>query len=239
MDCAKKGGYSYCQQYYTFVFNSTSLQCQPFKRQPCPVLSFLLTSQTFIMRAILERLSPPNSRSSFTDETTNRLNRFDRLPFMLDRWRGMVSIGVFITEKEIDTLSHLLFRFISKPRIVYAIYVQKDITKENTPFYTYPNGTVLYYPQGMYPLNMLRDLSIESISTTHFLLIDADVFLSRSMKKSIDGYRDLLSNHRNTLVMPLFDYLNHTHLDRCFAEGLCDELCCMFIKSKDQVESRA
>lgn len=87
----------------------------------------------------------------------------------------------------VDTLSHLLFRFISKPRIVYAIYVQKDITKENTPFYTYPNGTVLYYPQGMYPLNVLRDLSIESISTTHFLLIDADVFLSRSMKKSIDG----------------------------------------------------
>ena len=81
----------------------------------------------------------------------------------------MVSLGVFITEKEIDTLSHLLFRFISKPRIVYAIYVQKDIIKENTPFYTYPNGTVLYYPQGMYPLNVLRDLSIESISTTHFL----------------------------------------------------------------------
>lgn len=185
------------------------------------------------MRAILERLYPPNSRSSFTDETTNRLNRFDRLPFMLDRWRGMVSIGVFITEKEIDTLSHLLFRFISKPRIVYAIYVQKDITKENTPFYTYPNGTVLYYPQGMYPLNVLRDLSIESISTTHFLLIDADVFLSRSMKKSIDGYRDLLSNHRNTLVMPLFDYLNHTHLDRCFAEGLCDELYCSMIEGED------
>ena len=42
VDCVKKGGYSYCQQYYTFVFNSTSLQCQPFKRQPCPVLSFSL-----------------------------------------------------------------------------------------------------------------------------------------------------------------------------------------------------
>lgn len=136
----------------------------------------------------------------------------------------MVCISVFIKEREIDSLSHLVFQFISKPRVVYVIYVQKDITKDNIPYYTYPNGTVLHYPKGMYPLNVLRDLSIESITTTHFLLIDADVFLSRSMKKSIDGYRDLLCDHRSTVVMPLFDYLNHTNLGKCFDEGLCDEL---------------
>ena len=185
------------------------------------------------MRAILERLSPPNSRSSFTDETTNRLNRFDRLPFMLDRWRGMMSIGVFITEKEL-TLSPIsssdsfqnrescmpsMSRRTSPRRILRFTPIPMalccTIHRECTLWMCYETCPLRAFP----PLT-----SCWSMQTSSCL---------DPWRRALMDNRDLLSNHRSMLVMPLFDYLNHTHLDRCFAEGLCDELYCSMKEGED------
>ena len=40
------------------------------------------------------------------------------------------------------------------------------------------NGTKEYFDDSLYPMNLLRDLAIEAIHTSHFLYLDADFFTS-------------------------------------------------------------
>ena len=42
----------------------------------------------------------------------------------------------------------------------------------------------IHYGHNIYPINLLRDLSIESIETTHYLLVDADLMISRNFHNS-------------------------------------------------------
>ena len=77
--------------------------------------------------------------------------------------------------------------------------------------------------KGVYPMNLLRDLSIESIRTSHYFMMDIDVFPSNTLYSRVIGYGGLLSNPGVILVLPLFsfrseDVLNCTETDRCSME---------------------
>ena len=95
------------------------------------------------------------------------------------------------------------------------------------------DGTHLNYPEGFYPINTLRDLAIESISTTHLLVADMDVFPSMGMESSINEYAEVLRDHHNLIALTLFGYKKHPSLDRCYSEGVCDELYVMKFDAKD------
>ena len=95
----------------------------------------------------------------------------------------------------------------------------------NTPFYVQQNGRHLNYPNGFYPINTLRDLAIESISTTHCLVADVDMFPSDGLESSIDQYAEELCDHRNLVVVPTFQYKEHPSLKKCYEEGECGDLC--------------
>ena len=118
-------------------------------------------------------------------------------------------------------------------RIVFTVYVTKTITNNTIPFYVLADGTHLNYPEGFYPINTLRDLAIESISTTHLLVADTDVFPSMGMESSINEYAEVLRDHHNMIALTLFGYKKHPSLDRCYSEGVCDELYVMKFDAKD------
>ena len=118
-------------------------------------------------------------------------------------------------------------------RIVFTVYVTKTITSSTIPFYVQPNGIHLNYSEGFYPINTLRDLAIESISTTHLLVADTDVFPSMGMESSINEYAEVLRDHHNLIALTLFRYKKHPSLDQCYSEGVCDELCVMRNYAKD------
>ena len=129
-----------------------------------------------------------------------------------------------IKEAQIEEAAAKIQRFMKKSKLVFTIYIQKVITEKNTPYYSFPNGEKKFFPRGMYPVNIMRDLSIESITTTHYLLTDVDVFLSSGIQSTIDSYSDLLQNHRNFVVLPLFEYANTTVIQRCYDDGVCGAL---------------
>ena len=66
----------------------------------------------------------------------------------------------------------------------------------------------MYFDKGLYPYNVLRNIGIESISTTHYLLVDIDVFPSTNLYDSFMRQADLLSDPSNVVLFQLFQYTN-------------------------------
>ena len=173
-------------------------------------------------RITTELRSHSNSRSVIEKRMNDRLTRFDRLPYMFSRWNDSISIGVFATEDEVKDVAFDILTYKTDRSVVYTIYVQKRITNANTPYYLNRDGVRYEYQEGLYPVNLLRDLSIESVTTSHFMVIDADVFLSNTIVSSIDRYKNMLNNHKNVMVIPLFQYTNTNYLQRCYRDGMCE-----------------
>ena len=126
-----------------------------------------------------------------------------------------------------ELLADRVLEYAGLGRIVFTVYVTKTITSNTIPFYVLADGTHLNYPNGFYPINTLRDLAIESISTTHLLVADMDVFPSMGLESSINEYAEVLRDHHNMIALTLFRYKNHSSLSQCSSEGVCEELCMM------------
>ena len=106
------------------------------------------------------------------------LDRFDRLPYHLDRWKGPISIAIQINEEELEELYDFISP-IQRNNIRFSFYiVQKPLVK-NQPRCTFitMNGESLSLPN-CFVYNVLRNLAIETITTSHFLLVDGDGIIS-------------------------------------------------------------
>ena len=132
-----------------------------------------------------------------------------------------------------ELLADRVLEYAGLGRIVFTVYVTKTITNNTIPFYVLADGTHLNYPEGFYPINTLRDLAIESISTTHLLVADTDMFPSMGLESSINEYAEVLGDHHNMIVLTSFQYNKHPSLDRCYSEGVCDELCVIQFDPED------
>ena len=132
-----------------------------------------------------------------------------------------------------ESLAERILEYAGLRRIVFTVYVVKTITSNTIPFYVLADGTHLNYPEGFYPINTLRDLAIESISTTHLLVADTDVFPSMGLESSINEYAEVLRDHHNMIALTLFRYKNHSSLSQCYSEGVCEELCVIQHHSKN------
>lgn len=82
-----------------------------------------------------------------------------------------------------------------------------------SPFY-YDKNSRVYLKGGVYPYNVMRNIGIDSISTTHFLLTDIDVLPSTNLYKSIMRQPDLLRNPDNVILFQLFQFTN-TPANQC------------------------
>ena len=105
------------------------------------------------------------------------LNRFDRLPYHLSRWKGPMSIAIQINEEELEELYNIISS-IWRNNIRFTFYIVKkqSNSKPRCKFVTM-NGKSILLPT-CFVCNVLRNLAIETISTSHFLLIDGDGIIS-------------------------------------------------------------
>ena len=60
--------------------------------------------------------------------------------------------------------------------ITFSVYVPLGLKRSS--YHIRKNGTKEYFDDSLYPMNLLRDLAIEAIHTSHFLYLDADFFTS-------------------------------------------------------------
>lgn len=102
--------------------------------------------------------------------------RMDRLPFHLSRWHDNMSIALQLFEHELPQALDYVMKY-ARNNIRWSFYIIDD-APTNKCFYIRKNGTRLFH-DSCYECNILRNLAIESITTSHFLIIDGDGIMTR------------------------------------------------------------
>ena len=128
----------------------------------------------------------------------------DRFPYLLARWRGPISTVMFVNETEVEKAFEFIFRHRKYP-ITFTLYIVHNMGVNP---YFFEGTERVYFDKGLYPYNVLRNIGIESISTTHYLLVDIDVFPSTNLYDSFMRQADLLSDPSNVVLFQLFQYTN-------------------------------
>lgn len=104
-------------------------------------------------------------------------NRLDRLPLHMQRWKGPMSIAIQLNEEELQETVKII-NSIHRKNIRFTFYVVKQLPTNNYHCsFISMNRTTVYY-DSCFVINELRNLAIESIHTTHFMLIDGDAIIS-------------------------------------------------------------
>ena len=100
--------------------------------------------------------------------------------------------------------------------------------------------TILFYlvsryqkSSSVFPINRLRNLAIRNIRTTHFLILDMDLRLSRISKifafeHIVNTYQEVLSlpqfiyqSNRSAVILPVFFYNGKQILNHCSTTESC------------------
>ena len=111
---------------------------------------------------------------------------------------------MFVNETEVEKAFEFIFRHRKYP-ITFTLYIVHNMGVNP---YFFEGTERVYFDKGLYPYNVLRNIGIESISTTHYLLVDIDVFPSTNLYDSFMRQADLLSDPSNVVLFQLFQYTN-------------------------------
>ena len=136
----------------------------------------------------------------------------------------MISLGVFLDESELPRLHSALNAFTTQHRVIFSFYVRKRITPSTIPVFFTADKKNIYFPSGIFPMNILRDMSIESIDTSHYVAVDVDVFFSFTLEDDIERNRKLLDDQNNILLIPLLEMINTRSVLNCKATDACEQV---------------
>ena len=136
----------------------------------------------------------------------------------------MISLGVFLDESELPRLHSALNAFTSQHHVIFSFYVRKRITPSSIPVFFTADKKNIYVPSGIFPMNILRDMSIESIDTSHYVAVDVDVFFSFTLEDDIERNRKLLDDQNNILLIPLLEMINTRSVLNCKATDVCEQV---------------
>ena len=84
-------------------------------------------------------------------------------------------IGLFITSSEIELAARKINMYSRYRHLKFVLYI-KEVQPSVQPHYI--GRTEDRQFESIFPINFLRDLCIESITTSHYLYLDGDVFVS-------------------------------------------------------------
>ena len=104
------------------------------------------------------------------------LQRMDRLPFHFDRWDGDYSIALQMKEEEMKKAAGMINR-ISKKNVRFSLYIIEAKKKVYRCTFRTMKQTISNF-SSCFDINVLRNLAIETILTSHYLLTDGDAVIS-------------------------------------------------------------
>lgn len=109
-------------------------------------------------------------------------------------------------------------------RIVYVFYVVKEYEPHKyKAYYVKSRKERELFNVPVFPLNLVRDLAIESIQTTHYLLIDIDFLISRTLYRNIHQYKEQLAKPNTVVLLPTF-ITEEKRLEECRMNNTCEKL---------------
>ena len=133
-------------------------------------------------------MSPPlvKHRLNTVELITIRIQRLFYIPHLLNRWKGPLSLAVLIrSKKEEEYLDH----YLSQNTLSTKLVVSRLVSDKG------------------YPYNALRNIAIQRVTTSHFWVMDMDMWPSSNL------YRTLLSldvRHLKddylAVIVPAFEY---------------------------------
>ena len=98
-----------------------------------------------------------------------------------------MSIGILVRLPEFPVFAKAIEEYAGYP-ITFSVYV--PLGNKRSSYFIRKNGTKEVFPDTLYPVNLLRDLAIESIRTTHYMFVDADFYISCS-----GGMESIMNRH--------------------------------------------
>ena len=107
------------------------------------------------------------------------------LNHFLKRWKGCVflslvirspiSITVFLNKAELPEVEAYIQKSKYPKRLRLALYVTA-ISDQKDCVYHFVNDELVCLEQTVYPLNRLRNIAIDNTRTSHFILLDMDMW---------------------------------------------------------------
>ena len=178
------------------------------------------------MVVLSHMLDNPNDFDDITLITILTLVRKDRLPYLMKRWKHRINMVIFVTENEIDELREVIDSYKSHKRITFILYIVKSRTNSRYQSIYYDGKKPVYRNNTIFPINVLRDLAIEFIDTTHYFICDIDAFPSETLYDSIALHNETLHDQKAVFVLKLFKMLTRSRrlYSQCRKYGLCNEM---------------
>ena len=98
-------------------------------------------------------------------------------------------MAIFAKEKEVHVLDKWIRDNSNVPRLRLVLYIIPDrLSFPNTNYYlSYSGGRLKRTREGsfLYPINLLRDLAICNVVTTHYMNLDMDLWPSCLFQESV------------------------------------------------------
>lgn len=155
--------------------------------------------------------------------------RLDRLPLHLSHWNDSMSISIHLEEAELEEVAAVITR-IQRPNIRFTLYILKKTDKHFKCTFFQLDKSIAY--ESCYAINILRNLAIETIQTSHYLISDGDAILTRmcfnvystsgSFKTNIMEFSNLLVDEHEIFLIPLIPY-DSPYNAHCKLYGNCTE----------------
>ena len=175
-------------------------------------------------------LDNPNDFDDITLITILTLVRKDRLPYLMKRWKHRINMVIFVTENEIDELREVIDSYKSYKRITFILYIVKSRIGSRYQSIYYDEKKPVYRNNTIFPINVLRDLAIEFIDTTHYFVSDIDVYSSDTLYSTLQIHNQTLKDPKAVLLLKSF-LMNEKEVDHknCYEKGLCENMYAIWI----------
>lgn len=166
------------------------------------------------------------------------------LPQRLDSIACLRFVSLCIAIKGKTSFFIIIFRPIVL--VIYATSSQEiHLVRYISSHYIPKRVTILFYlvsryqkSSSVFPINRLRNLAIRNIRTTHFLILDMDLRLSRIsqflLSDIVNTYQEVLSlpqfiyqSNRSAVILPVFFYNGKQILNHCSTTESCAYLYCL------------
>lgn len=155
---------------------------------------------------------------------SNRLDRANRLPYLLTRWKGPLALTLFADIANFTEVQSFINSINSRMNITLVLYLTNFNLKNGSNYIlSFNNNTItrVYFHQPIFPINLLRSLAIHSIQTTHYTVIDIDLLLSNTLYGNFFKLPDcILRDHYSVILYPAF-VVNKEEFHTCRNTGNC------------------
>ncbi|KAK8799663.1 hypothetical protein WA158_006211 [Blastocystis sp. Blastoise] len=152
-----------------------------------------------------EFINKINSEYDVTLVSQSSLDRlFLYLPYITQRWSGPISIcAALLIEGDKQLLIHFLKQNHFRNNILISFY------KED---------------QDIYPINKLRNIAINKVTTSHFYISDIDLWPDVSLYSHLLSLpKKILSDPYQAIIIPAFEVIPPNHCDsiqQCFDNSI-------------------